>query len=156
VLDAHTTKLNDLKKLVQIVQEEDSLQTLNLTVHVERLKTVQKDLHLCLKQLDPGRASTLSKTAHQFIRGSRDEKRLAEIMAKVEESKKNLSFSIQIAIVGLYRNLGDEVVVMADVVRRIDRTLVQLLGQGSGLRIANLLKTHPLNGLFITFIPTCR
>ena len=149
VLDTHALKLNDLKKLIQIVQEEDSLQTANLTGHVQRLKAVQQELQQCLKGLDPGRASTFSKTTHQLIRGSRDEKKLADIMKKVEESKQNLCISIQVAVVGLYRNLGDEIVVIAEVVRRIDETLVQLLGQGSGLRIANLLKKHPRDGISV-------
>jgi hypothetical protein len=152
ILDAHTTKLTDLQKLIRLLEDENALHTANLQGPIDDLKHVQQDLNVCLRALNPAaaagaRRNTVVQTSQQLFKGSRDEKMLADIMVRIEDAKRNVCFTIQVASVGFYRIVGEKIVVIAEVVQRIDKMLVELLGEGSGLKMAELLQKHPSDGL---------
>lgn len=111
------------------------------------LEAIAGKLVSCLQSLDPAGKSSARQLLHQLAHGSKDEKTLADIMNDLGRAKSNLSLHLQVANVGLTRSVENTIVADAEVIRRIDRLLQQVFGEGRGLQIAELLKDRPRDGM---------
>lgn len=140
VIDAHTLELNNIKSMIQTVEDEDDLQTAPVGVELAKLKAVEDKVVIYLKEIDPGTKGSVHRLAHQLIHGSEEEKKLAKLMNILSQAKFDLFFRIQVATVGVIREVGDVVIANAEIIKRIDGCLVELFGEGKGLKIAKLLK----------------
>jgi hypothetical protein len=147
VLDNHDLELKNIKTIIQIVEDEDALQTAAVAAELVKLREIEKKLVECLKTLDPGGKGPIRKLAHQLVHGSKDEKTLADIMDELAHAKSDLSVRIQVANVGLTRTVEDTIVANAAAIDRIDQLLVPVFGEGRGLKIAQLLKDRSPQGL---------
>ena len=129
-----------MKTIIGIIDDETNLHTANVVSELIRLKEIQSKLVKLLEKLDPKSTGTLKQCAHQFRQGSADEKKLGDIMDELGHVKSMLLLRIQVANVGLMRNVERQLVANAGVVERIDRFLKEELGEGKGLKIARLLQ----------------
>jgi len=146
VLDKQTIKLKEIRKIVQMIEKEDALQTANVVIEVNKLQVIETELLQCLKKLNSTSTGTIQQLAHQFAHGSKDEKTLADIMDDLDRAKSNICLCIQLANVGLTRTINNTVLANAKVVNRIDNLLVRVIGEGRGLKIAGLLKYRTPQG----------
>lgn len=129
-----------MKSIIGIIDDEEDLQTASVTSELVRLREVQFKLIKLLEELDP----KLKGTAHQFVRqltkGSSDESRLSSIMNELGQVKSMLLLRIQVANVGVMRNMEKRFVANTEVIERVDQFLREEIGGCKGLRIARLLK----------------
>jgi len=90
---------------------------------------------------DVGRErSAVRQVFHQLMHGKRDQGVLAGLMGEMNRSNVALTLFVSVAHVGVSRATGQGLVADRKVIRRIDRTLQDVLGRGKGLRIAGLVK----------------
>jgi hypothetical protein len=116
------------------------LQTASVAAELTRLKKVQCKLVKLLEELDPKRKGTAQQFARQLTKGSSDEKRLGEIMNELGQVKAMLLLRIQVANVGVMRNMEKRLVANTEVIMRVDQFLREEVDGCEGLRIARLLK----------------
>lgn len=116
------------------------MQTANVASELVRLKEVQCKLVKLLEELDPKSKGKVNQLARQLTQGSSDEKKLAVIMDELGHVKSMLLLRIQVANVGVMRNMEKQLVANAEVIERIDQFLKEEVGDCEGLRIARLLK----------------
>lgn len=129
-----------------MIDAEDELQTPAIVNQVQKLDKIGRELCAYLEKLDPRSRNGVTSAAHQFFRGDKDEKALAEIMKKIDDAKRTMCLKIQVANVGLAKSIADKLVANTEVIERIDHTLVNILGEDHGLRIAKLIKTVNVGG----------
>ncbi|PMD51242.1 uncharacterized protein K444DRAFT_620384 [Hyaloscypha bicolor E] len=140
VLEKHDLELNNLISLVRTIEDEKDLRTDAVSKELKKLGDIERELVDCLNGIDPGTKGKVHQIAHQLFHGSKEERKLANIMNDLTRAKLDLSFRVQVASVGVIRDVGDAVLVNAETINRIDRCLRELLGEGKGLRIAKLLR----------------
>ncbi|KAE9964633.1 hypothetical protein BLS_008188 [Venturia inaequalis] len=140
VLDRHACELNSLKDIIELIDDEDSLQTATVAAELVRLRSVEDRLVKLLKELDSTSKGAVKQYAHQLSHGSTEEKRLAVIMEELCQVKSALLLRIQVASVGVMRGVGGLVLANADAIARVDSFLQERLGDGKGLKIARLIK----------------
>lgn len=142
VLDKHMIELASLKSMIQTVEDEDDLQTAHVRLELDKIRDIGEALVLCLRGIEKigKNKSSVRQFAHQLIHGSREEQKLKSLMDDLKRGKFDLFFRIQVASVGVIRIVGDAVFANAQIIQRIDRYLVDLFGEGQGLKIALLLK----------------
>ncbi|QDS67803.1 hypothetical protein FKW77_006937 [Venturia effusa] len=145
VLDRHKCELNSLKTIIELIDDEESLQTAAVTSELVRLQSVEDRLVKLLKELDSTSKSTVKQYTHQLSHGSAEEKRLVAIMEELCQVKSALLLRIQVASVGVMRAVGDMVLANADAIARVDTFLKEQLGDGKGLKIARLVKGRRLS-----------
>lgn len=147
VLDRHACELNSLKAIIELIDDEDSLQTATVASELVRLRSVEDRLVKLLKELDPTSKGAVKQYTHQLGHGSAGEKVLAAIMEELCQVKSALLLRIKVASVGVMRAVGDMVLANAnaDAIARIDAFLKEQLGDGKGLKIARLLKGRRLS-----------
>lgn len=129
--------------IIQLVKDEKALQTAAVASKLANIESIGNKLMEILHTLSPGDKGSMRQFGHQLVHGSRDEKTLGEIMNELSGAKESLSLRIQVANVGLSRTANGALVANAAVVERIDLHLQQILGEGRGLKIAELLKRQP-------------
>ncbi|KAF2184493.1 hypothetical protein K469DRAFT_634037 [Zopfia rhizophila CBS 207.26] len=143
VLSSYHDELMNIKNVIQIVKDEEALQTAAVASQLVRIEDFAARLVDSLQFVDPGTKSSMRQLAHQLVQGSKDEKALASIMDELGRAKSSLSLRIQVANVGLTRIVGNTLVANAEVVNRVDLVLQQVFGEGRGLKLAELLKNRP-------------
>ncbi|KAH7357567.1 hypothetical protein BKA66DRAFT_538414 [Pyrenochaeta sp. MPI-SDFR-AT-0127] len=146
VLSNYYDELAKMNAILRIVEHEQALQTAAVASELVKIDKLVTRLFAHLKNLDPGTKGFVCQFAHQMRQGSKDEKELADIMAALGSAKSSLSLCIQVANAGLKRTVENTVVANAEVVKRIDYILQQVLGEGRGLKLAELLKNRPVRG----------
>ncbi|KAF2436138.1 hypothetical protein EJ08DRAFT_579382, partial [Tothia fuscella] len=151
ILDRHDCELKSLKTIIEIIDDEDVLQTATVTLELNRLKAVERKLVELLRKLDTGSQTAVKQYAHQLVHGSSEEKKLSAIMAELCHVKTTLLLRIQVASVGVMRRVGNIVLANADDIKRIDSFLREQLGEGMGLKIAQLLtgKQPSINAILV-------
>jgi hypothetical protein len=101
----------------------------------------------CLTPLDPGNKSSIRQFAHQLVKGSKDEKAVADKMTELGRAKSSLILRIQVANVGLTRGVEEAIVANADVINRIHTLLQQTFGAGRGLKLAEFFDNRLTQGM---------
>jgi hypothetical protein len=155
----HEDELDSIKTILQQLdkQEHSDLHTASLGVELTRLQQVQHDLAALLKELDPGSKTKINQFARQLLEGSADEKKLSSIMDELAQIKVSILLCIQMANVGMMRDMNKQIVVDAAKIERIDSNLQKQLEQlddYEGLRIARLIKGRRLSGRLLTIFAT--
>lgn len=140
VLNQHESELRSVKTIIGIIEDEEELQTDAVAIELARVKDVQTKLKDVLMALDPQKKGKMNQIARQLVQGSADEKRLSGIMNELGAVKATLLLRIQVAQVGVMRNMQKELVANAEVIQRIDESLREQVSNCEGLRIARLLK----------------
>ncbi|KAL2073856.1 hypothetical protein VTL71DRAFT_11182 [Oculimacula yallundae] len=140
VLHRHSAEIESVKTIVEIILDEDVLQTALVALELENMGAVTKTLVQYLRDLNPGSKSQVRQIAHQLMHGTKEEEKLAGIMADFSRTKFNLSLRVQLANVGLTQVVHDTIIANVEVVNRIDRLLGEITGQAHGLKLASLIK----------------
>jgi hypothetical protein len=147
VLMRHENELRDIKAIIEVIEDEDDLQTPSVVADVMRLQDIQTKLSELLTALDPLKTkSKLNQVARQFVQGSSDERKLNTIMDEVVHVKTALLLHIQMANIRFSSNVEKSLVANAAAIQRIDESLRDHLKTCQGLQIAQLLKGRSLAG----------
>lgn len=141
VMKAHCEELYNIKQILLVVQQEKVLRLGSIIEDLKQLYLHGNELQRSLQKLGKERGQ-IQGIAHQLLNGQRSLDELNDIMGKVGRAKSNISLKIQVVHVGLTQSLGDIVLVNCEVVEALDRKLQELLGEGNGLKIAELLQSH--------------
>lgn len=110
------------------------------------MKNLSQELLTLLERLDSGKKSLPRQIAHQLTSGSQDEGHLAKIMERMNTTKTNIILHVQIAGVGLTRDGQSIIAANAAKISQLGQTVRDIIGDGQGLKIANLIKNEPLHG----------
>lgn len=81
------------------------------------------------------------------MRGSHDEKVIADRINELCRAKSSLTLRIQVANVGLTRNVGDTVVANTAAIHQVDVLLQEVFGEGRGLKLAEFLRNRPAESM---------
>jgi hypothetical protein len=146
VLTQHESELSSIKAMIGIILDEEDLRTANVCSEVMRLKDVQEKLAKLLKELDPMLKKPILQFAHQLTKGSSDETRLSGIMSELGQVKSMLLLRIQVANVGVMRDVQQGLVANTEVIERVDEFLREEVGGCEGLKIARLLHGRRASG----------
>jgi hypothetical protein len=144
---SHHHELENTKAVIQIVRDEEKLQTGAVISQLVRYGGSCEEGLLSFYRPWIPEAGASPVNFFQLTRGSKDEKALASIMDEFGHAKTNLIVHIQVAGVGLMRTIGDKVVANATVVNRVDSLLQQKIGEGQGLKVAELIKNRFPRGM---------
>jgi hypothetical protein len=144
VFAQHESELSSVKAMIGIIQDEESLRTASVCSEVVRLKGVQDKLVKLLEQLDPRSQTSVQQFSHQLMKGSADESKINAIMNELGQVKSMLLLRIQVANVGVMRDVQQGLVANTEVIARVDSFLKEEVSGCEGLRIARLLQgRHP-------------
>jgi hypothetical protein len=146
VLAQHESELSSVKAMIGIIQDEKTLQTATVYSEVMRLEDVQKKLVKLLGELDPMLRKPILQFAHQLTKGSSDEARLAGIMSELGQVKSMLLLRIQVANVGVMRDVQQGLVANTEIIARVDQFLKEEVDGCEGLKIARLLHGRRASG----------
>lgn len=154
----HEDELDSIKTILQQLdkKENSDLHTASLGAELARMKQVQHKLSVLLKELDPGSKTKINQFARQLLEGSADEKKLSSIMDELAQIKASILLCIQMANVGVMRNMNRQIVADAAKIERIDSNLQKQLEQlddYKGLRIARLIKGRRPSGKLPSYSP---
>lgn len=140
-------ELVETRKIVHLVKCEEALRTAAITSQLVRIKGLTAGLVGCLEPLDPENKGFVRQFAHQLMRGSHDEKVIADRINELCRAKSSLSLRIQVANVSLTRSAGDTVVANTAAIHRVDMLLQEVFGEGRGLKLAEFLRNRPLESM---------
>jgi hypothetical protein len=159
VLIRHEDELDSIKTILQQLdkKENSDLHTASLGVELARMQQIQHNLAALLKELNPGSKTKINQFARQLFEGSTDEKKLSSIMEELAQIKASILLCIQMANVGVMRNMNKQIVADAAKIERIDSNLqkqLEQLDEYEGLRIARLIKGRRLSGELPTVFAT--
>lgn len=140
VLSRHETELLSIETILRVIEEETDLQTAGMAAELVRFKAVQTRLDKWLSKMDPKSRSKVGQITRQVTKGDADEKKLAVIMDDLGHVKTSMLLCIQVANVGVVRNMEKQYFADAKTIARIDSRLKEALEDYEGLRIAQLLK----------------
>ena len=140
VLTQYESELNSVRAMIGIIEDEEDLRTAHVCSEVMRLKDVQEKLAKLLEKLDPRLKKPVHQFAHQLTKGSSDESKLTGIMSEVGQVKSMLLLRIQVANVGVMRDVQQGLVANTEVIERVDQFLREEVGGCEGLKIARLLQ----------------
>jgi hypothetical protein len=151
VLIRHEDELDSIKTILQQLdkKENSDLHTASLGVELARMQQIQHNLAALLKELNPESKTKINQFARQLFEGSTDEKKLSSIMEELAQIKASILLCIQMANVGVLRNMNKQIVADAAKIERIDSNLqkqLEQLDEFEGLRIARLIKGRRLSG----------
>ncbi|OBS23232.1 hypothetical protein FPOA_03785 [Fusarium poae] len=139
VLDTYRRELNSTKNILQIVRDEEALQTAAVANELVEIESILKRIVELLKALNEEKGAVRQFT-HQLVHGSRDERKLSDIFGELGRAKFNLMMRIQAAHVGLTRSLDNSIAINTSIVERVNSLLEPVLGEGQGLKIAKFLR----------------
>ncbi|KUI67681.1 hypothetical protein VM1G_03592 [Cytospora mali] len=138
LLDAHSRELQNTKQIVNIVMDEEALHIDTIVSDLTEIDGYGTKLKDCLLKLQKER-TPLKQYTHQLLKGSKNMSKLSGIMDGLNIAKGNLILKIQVAHVGMTRAYGNAVLVNCEIVERVNALLQQILGEGKGLKIADLI-----------------
>ncbi|ROW03729.1 hypothetical protein VMCG_05338 [Cytospora schulzeri] len=139
LLAVHSKELQNTKQIVNIVLSEEALHIDTIVSDLTDIDGYGTKLKDCLVKLAKERTAFQQYT-HQLLKGSKNIAKLSGIMSGLNLAKGSLILKIQVAHVGLTRAYGNAVLVNCEIVERVNTLLQQILGEGEGLRIADLLR----------------
>lgn len=147
LLETHRKELQNTKQIVNIVLNEEALHidtVVSDLTDIDSYGTILKDYLIKLAK----ERTALQQYTRQLIRGPRDSAKLNGMMHDLQLAKGSLILKIQVAHVGLTRSVGDAVLVNCEIVERVNELLQQILGEGKGLKIADLLRNGVPQGAY--------
>ena len=130
-----------IKNIVELIREEEALRTANVTVELGNMDGIARRLNEALGDMGRERGAK-RQYLYQLMHGKRDQGVLAGLMEEMNRSNVALTLFVSVAHVGVSLATGQGLVADRKVIRRIDRTLQDVLGRGKGLRIAGLLDSR--------------
>lgn len=137
-INDHVQQLNDLTITLRLVEQEKELQTLNVSQQLSSVHGTLKELKEGLiLRFEKTRQSTAKRYFHAITSGTRDEKELSEIWARLDRARTELQTRILLAQVGLAGSMRDGFTVALPTLERIDRQVQSALG--ARLQIATQL-----------------
>jgi len=142
----HESELNSLRSIVGVIEDEETLHTAEVSLELVRLKEVEDKLFEFLSDLKPKLKNSVQQFAHLLIKGSRDESKLCNIMNELAQVKSMLLLRIQVANVGVMRDVREELVANTEIISRVDQLLREEIVDCEGLKIARLLQELQLQG----------
>ncbi|CAI7669926.1 unnamed protein product [Penicillium crustosum] len=145
LLKQHHEELQRTESIIRVVHSEGCLETAAVTSELEKMKNLSQELLTLLERLDSGKKSLPRQIAHQLTSGSQDEGHLAKIMERMNTTKTNIILHVQIAGVGLTRDGQSIIAANAAKISQLGQTVRDIIGDGQGLKIANLIKNEPLH-----------
>ncbi|KAI1152852.1 hypothetical protein F4825DRAFT_450042 [Nemania diffusa] len=131
VLQLHNQELKSTEAVIKVVRAEESLRTADVIAQLKSLEKHTSELSTLLDSLSPGK---------------RDQYALRTKFNQISSSKENLIIQIQVAAVGLQKGTNDKIVVSTEIVKRIDKRLRDLLGDGKGLKLAKAIERRTPQG----------
>lgn len=155
VLIRHEDELDSIKTILEQLNKKENvdLHTTSLGLELVRMQQIQRKLAALLKELDPGSKTKINQLARQLLEGSADEKKLSSIMEELAQVKASIIICIQMANVGVMRNMNKQIVADAAKIERIDSNLqkqLEHLEDYEGLHIARLIKGRRPSGELYT------
>lgn len=139
-------ELKDTKSVIQVVDDETSLQTAAITSKLVKLEELSQKLVGLLQRLEPGDKSTARQFLHQLSRGSKDEKDITSIIDQIGAAKTTLLLYIQVAGVGLTVDAQRELAANTAIVHQVDHVVREKLGTQQGLKMVELIQNRPVRG----------
>lgn len=147
LLAAHGRELQNTKQIVDIVLSEEALHIDTIVSDLTDIDGYGTKLKECLEKLAKERTAFQQYT-HQLLKGSKGISELSSIMTGLNLAKGSLVLKVQVAHVGLTRAYGNAVLVNCEIVERVNALLQQILGEGKGLKIADLLRNGIPQGAY--------
>lgn len=144
VLQIHEEELYNIRQILKVVRQEEVLQVVAILEDLKQLRMLGGKLEVSLKQYgkDSSRGQ-VKQFANQLLNGRKLVDDLGVIMGSMSRAKANLHIKIQVVHIGLTSAFGGFVVVNCERVEMLDQKLQKLLGQGKGLKLAELLRHKP-------------
>jgi len=155
LVDKNVEELQRTRTMINLVINEEALQTHNVDSAIARLEGVGRSLERHLQKMVVKRGRLRGFFA-QLVSGQRKQDALEHILLDLERSKHDLSMYIQLANVGLIRRVGEAQVVSVAAVDMVNRQLQAKLGSTHSLRISKLLAGRPMNRESSSHIPYLR
>ncbi|TGO10022.1 hypothetical protein BTUL_0147g00260 [Botrytis tulipae] len=142
VLGAHVVEIQGILTILELVKHEANLRTAAVLSEIENIRKIATELICTLELMVPGDKSQARRFAHQFLQGTKEQETLAKLMERLEHAKSNLGLGLHVAHVGVTQLVGDKVAINMDILNRVDGLLRNVLGDGGGLKIADMVKGH--------------
>jgi hypothetical protein len=138
--------MESLQSIIKVIKEQELLQTAGVTGELVNLEKRTKDFNVYVESLDPGTKGSASQFFHQLIKGGNEEKTVMEKLKGLGQRKASLTLQIQVAGIGVQRDIGKNIVVNAEAVKKVDGKVQKLLGKGKGLKLAERIENKPTKG----------
>ncbi|KAF2963578.1 hypothetical protein GQX73_g9995 [Xylaria multiplex] len=145
LLETYGAEVNETKNIVELVQNQDQLQTAGTIATIQRVEKIGKALKEHLMHIIKDR-SAVENFTHRLAQESADQRELASIMEQLTGAKQNLILQIQVANVGLMKKMNETLAINTELVTKMNNIVRGSLGQEHSLTIANFLaklKSHP-------------
>jgi hypothetical protein len=131
--------------IAELVRDEDQFQGNSIRNAIEGVLKTARVLDEFVQKLDEecqnGRG--FRRFTHNLTQGPAEQKKVEEMRAELMHAKSTLSLAIQVAEVGLIRNMGhNDVVVNVFMIQSLNDRVREYPGLEGGLRISDLLKAR--------------
>lgn len=108
VLSDTKTQLANLADIIDDVERDTSLRTFKIFKQLNIIDSIATELNkILLSMAVLQRKSTLRQSLHAFIRRSRDEASLNDVLMRLEKAKAELAIRINVAHVGITRGIAE-------------------------------------------------
>ncbi|RYP43937.1 hypothetical protein DL768_009568 [Monosporascus sp. mg162] len=138
LLQTYGAEVEDTKTLVDLVRNQEPLQTAAVIATIRRVEAIGRALNKHLTHVGKDRGA-VKGFAHQLKQGSADQRELDSIMEQLAVAKRNLTVQIQIANVGLTKNVNEAIAINTKLVMEMNEVVQKTLGEERGLNIARFL-----------------
>lgn len=140
-LQRQSAQLELLKKTVQLVVDDESLQTANVATAVGQLAELVDKLQVIQDEAQAREGkSSARRFGHELFKGDTDADNLSSVLTSLSAAKTDLSLQIQMVNVGLTQDGNDNLAVLMPLVKETNAAVEEVLGIGRGLKIATQLQ----------------
>ena len=142
-LQRYQLELLAIKEQVENVEKAKALQTAGIIATLLRLKGPEERLVKWLQKVDRGDKKAIRRFVDQLIHGTKDRKKLEEIMSELGQMKTDLNTAISVAIAEGTRRIEKSVDANQERIRKIDEALVSGSGNMGGQSVLRQRQTRP-------------
>lgn len=146
-LSRHKDELRSVKAIVEVIEDEDDLQTPYIDTELIRLREILSRLAKLPAPLNPIPEYQSNHSSRRFSIGSSHERLLNSIMAELGQSKTTILKRMSLVLI-----FGSPTRFSAVRVKSIDKDLRDRVRNFDGLRIAQLIKGRQVAGAWSTTI----
>ncbi|OAK93735.1 hypothetical protein IQ06DRAFT_235761, partial [Phaeosphaeriaceae sp. SRC1lsM3a] len=139
-LAQYEDELASVRAIICVINDEGNLHTVAVSTKLVKLKEVAMVLLRSLEEMKSKSRGPSRKFTYQLVEGSSDEIRLRGVMKEMAQVKTSLLLSIQLANVGVMRDVQNGLIANTRIIERVDQVLRKEIEGSEGLRIAQLLK----------------